>query len=130
MEREEFPTFLNEQPTVVFGRTTRELLIILIGLTLCYITWAMVGAIIPGSDISVNIVKGACALIPLSGSLVVALGNFGSRRLEEWAAIGIFYLLTPKVYTYMPLEEDKTDNDLMEIYRYVNAGGTADENER
>ncbi len=64
MKKEEFPTFLNEQPTVVFGRTTRELLVILVGLTGAYLVWT-----------------------------------------KEWAAIGVFYFLTPKVYLYMPLEE-------------------------
>jgi hypothetical protein len=39
MKKEEFPTFLNEQPTVVFGRTTRELLIISIGLAGGYLIW-------------------------------------------------------------------------------------------
>ena len=32
MQKEEFPTFLNEQPTIIFGRTGRELLIIVCGI--------------------------------------------------------------------------------------------------
>ena len=105
MKKEEFPTFLNEQPTVVFGRTTRELLIILVGLTGAYLVWTNAGSFIPGPDIGVMFVKGLLAIVPLVGSMIVAFVKIASRPLEEWAAIGLFYCLTPKVYIYMPLEE-------------------------
>jgi len=69
MKKEEFPTFLNEQPTVVFGRTTRELLVILVGLTGAYLVWTNIGALMPGPDIGVMIIKGLFATVPLIGSL-------------------------------------------------------------
>ena len=103
MKKEEFPTFLNEQPTVVFGRTTRELLVILIGLTGAYLVWTNLGLL--GSGIGALIVKGLFSTVPVIGSLFVAFVKIASRPLEEWAAIGVFYFLTPKVYLYMPLEE-------------------------
>jgi hypothetical protein len=105
MKKEEFPTFLNEQPTVVFGRTTRELLVILVGLTGAYLVWTNAGALIPGPDIGVMLIKGLFSTVPLIGSIIVAFVKIASRPLEEWAAIGVFYFLTPKVYLYMPLEE-------------------------
>ena len=105
MKKEEFPTFLNEQPTVVFGRTTRELLVILVGLTGAYLVWTNIGALIQEPDLGVMIIKGLFATVPLIGSLIVAFVKIASRPLEEWAAIGVFYFLTPKVYLYMPLEE-------------------------
>ena len=104
MKKEEFPTFLNEQPTVVFGRTTRELLVILIGLTGAYLVWTNMGLVL-GSGIGALIVKGLFSTVPVIGSIIVAFVKIASRPLEEWAAIGVFYFLTPKVYLYMPLEE-------------------------
>jgi len=41
MNKEEFPTFLNEQPKVIFGRTGRELLIIVLGIIGAYTLWAV-----------------------------------------------------------------------------------------
>ena len=103
-EEEEFPTFLNEQPTVVFGRTTRELLVILIGLTGAYLVWTNMGLFL-GSGIGALLIKGLFSTVPVIGSIIVAFIKIASRPLEEWAAIGVFYFLTPKVYLYMPLEE-------------------------
>jgi hypothetical protein len=105
MKKEEFPTFLNEQPTVVFGRTTRELLVILVGLTGAYLVWTNVGLVLTGPDIGIAIIKGLLATAPVIGSIVVAFVKIAARPLEEWAAIGVFYFLTPKVYLYMPLED-------------------------
>ncbi len=104
MKKEEFPTFLNEQPTVVFGRTTRELLVILIGLTGAYLVWTNMGLFL-GSGIGALLIKGLFSTVPVIGSIIVAFIKIASRPLEEWAAIGVFYFLTPKVYLYMPLEE-------------------------
>jgi hypothetical protein len=118
MKKEEFPTFLNEQPTVVFGRTTRELLIILVGLTGAYLVWTNVGTLIPGPDIGVMFIKGLLAIVPLVGSILVAFVKIASRPLEEWAAIGIFYFLTPKVYLYMPLEEPTEEESSINLSQY------------
>ena len=118
MKKEEFPTFLNEQPTVVFGRTTRELLVILVGLTGAYLVWSNAGALIPGPDIGVMIIKGLLAIVPLVGSIIVAFVKIASRPLEEWAAIGVFYFLTPKVYLYMPLEEPGENENSVNTSQY------------
>lgn len=118
MKKEEFPTFLNEQPTVVFGRTTRELLVILVGLTGAYLVWTNIGNLLTGPDIGTMLIKGLFALIPLIGSLIVAFVKIASRPLEEWAAIGVFYFLTPKVYLYMPLEEPAESESSLNMSQY------------
>ena len=118
MKKEEFPTFLNEQPTVVFGRTTRELLVILVGLTGAYLVWTNVGNLLTGSDVGVIVIKGLFAAVPLIGSLIVAFVKIASRPLEEWAAIGVFYFLTPKVYLYMPLEEPGENESSLNVSQY------------
>jgi hypothetical protein len=129
MKKEEFPTFLNEQPTVVFGRTTRELLVILVGLTGAYLVWTNIGILIPGPDIGVMVIKGLFSAVPLIGSLIVAFVKIASRPLEEWAAIGVFYVLTPKVYLYMPLEEPENESSINTSQYQLSKAGEGEDDE-
>jgi len=105
MKKEEFPTFLNEQPTIIFNRTGRELLIITIGLAVAYVVWGDLGHWIPGSSLALGILKGLIASIFALAGVIIAFIKVASRPLEEWAFIGLFYLLIPKVYIYMSTEE-------------------------
>lgn len=102
MKKEEFPTFLNEQPTVIFGRTTRELLIISIGLAGGYLIWLDIS----GPGLALAILKWGVAALPVILSLLVAFVKVATRPLEEWAVIGFSYLVLPKVYLYFPGAED------------------------
>jgi hypothetical protein len=124
MKKEEFPTFLNEQPTVAFGRTTRELILILLGVSLAYLVWLLMGHIIPGDDLAARIMKGTVAAIPLAGLITVAFVQIASRPLEIWGIIGLMYFFTPKVFTYDPTEELEHEDDTIdvEIYRLVGQG--------
>jgi hypothetical protein len=63
-------------------------------------------------------IKGLLAIVPLIGSIIVAFVKIASRPLEEWAAIGVFYFLTPKVYLYMPLEEPVVDESSTNLSQY------------
>jgi len=117
MKKEEFPTFLNEQPTVAFGRTTRELLLILLGLTLAYLVWLLLGRVI-GDDFGSRIIKGLFAIIPLGAMLAVAFVQIASRPLEVWGLIGVMYFFTPKVFTYDPNEELDQAEDTIDIEQY------------
>jgi hypothetical protein len=105
MKKEEFPTFLNEQPTIIFGRTGRELLVIAIGLGLAYFSWLRIGSLVPGSPLATNFIKGLLAAILAVGGVVVAFVKVATRPLEEWAFVWLFYIITPKTYFYMPVEE-------------------------
>jgi hypothetical protein len=106
MKKEEFPTFLNEQPTVVFGRTTRELLIIAIGISSGYLLWQSITGPVAIGAIALSILRITCGLIPVVLALIVAFVKIASRPLEEWMVIGLSYLVLPRVYLYMPLEEE------------------------
>ncbi len=111
MKKEEFPTFLNEQPTVIFGRTGRELLIIVCGIVASYTTWGSVNGAIPG--IGGQVFSGFMAALIVLASLVIALTNIASRPLEEWIVVWLTYVVMPRVYMYQPLEEeiDEDPND-------------------
>jgi hypothetical protein len=104
MQKEEFPTFLNEQATVIFGRTTRELLWIVIGAVAGYQVWGMIHSVLPGGlGMALGITLGiVIALI----AFVIALLPVGGRSLEEWIAVWIMYVIMPKIYLYKPAEEE------------------------
>jgi cell division protein FtsW (lipid II flippase) len=105
MKKEEFPTFLNEQPTIIFNRTGRELLLMAVGATVAYSSWIDLGNVVHGNIIVVNLVKGLVALIVVVIALLVAFVKVAQRPLEEWAMVWVLYVITPKVYIYTPVEE-------------------------
>ncbi|HZR38510.1 MAG TPA: DUF3487 family protein [Ktedonobacteraceae bacterium] len=107
MKKEEFPTFLNEQPTVIFGRTTRELLIIVCGLVAGYTAWGNISILLPGTGGTVLGIT--CAVLLTLLSIAVALISIASRPMEEWLFCWLTYTLMPKLYIYKPLEENRED---------------------
>ncbi len=104
MKKEDFPTFLNEQPTVIFGRTVRELLWIVCAIVGAYQSWNIFSNAIPNV---LGMVLGATlgGLIGIA-LLVIALVPIGSRSLEEWLVVWLMYALMPKLYLYKPAEEE------------------------
>jgi hypothetical protein len=109
VKKEEFPTFLNEQPTIIFGRTGRELLIIICGIVSAYSAWGSIQSTIPG--IGGQLLSGFLVVLLLILAFVIALTNIGSRPLEEWVVVWLVYVVMPRVYMYQPLEEE-IDEDL------------------
>lgn len=104
MKKEEFPTFLNEQPTIIFGRTGRELLVIVIGLGLGFLLWVNLGSFIGGNVVVSDIVKGILVAILIVTAGIVAFFKIATRPLEEWAFVWLFYSIIPKIYLYIPEE--------------------------
>jgi hypothetical protein len=107
MKKEEFATYLNEQPSIIFGRTGRELMVVAIGLSISYLVWGKLNAYLPSANAGVLILKIGASAIPSIVGLIVALTKIASRPLEEWAFIGLFYLLIPKVYIYMAIDVEE-----------------------
>lgn len=104
MKKEEFPTFLNEQPKVIFGRTGRELLITVLGAATAYLLWCSINSIL--FEIWWEIL---CLI--LCGLLAIAFAIFamisvGGRPLEIWFAAWLTYVLTPKLFLYQQLDEE------------------------
>ena len=118
MKKIEFPTFLNEQPTVVFGRTMRELMVILIGLGCTYAVWTNLSTMFRGAGFAIFLINILCVSIILTATVIVALVKIASRPLEEWALVSFFYYCTPKIFLYMPLHDDKSSDFEMDIHQY------------
>jgi len=109
VKKEEFPTFLNEQPTVIFGRTGRELLIIVCGIVAAYSVWANLKDTVGG--VGGQVLSGFLAALIVIIALIIALTNIASRPLEEWIVVWLTYAVMPRVYMYQQPEEE-IDEDL------------------
>jgi hypothetical protein len=104
MKKEEFPTFLNEQPKVIFGRTGRELLIMACGIIGGYTLWGNIHHLM--KDPWWSVVSLVLAILPALFALVIALMPVADRPLEEWAICWLLYISMPRSYLYKPQEED------------------------
>ncbi len=119
MKKEEFPTFLNEQPSVVFGRNMRELMVMFVGIALAYVVWVNISALLPGPGIGILALKILGIVSILIATLFVAFKKIASRPLEEWALVGIFYYCMPKLFLYMPFDDDERANaHSTDIFQY------------
>jgi hypothetical protein len=98
MKKVEFPTFLNEQPTIIFGRTGREIMIIICGIAGAYSVWSAASVLFADTGWQIGCVVVAICVFLLS--LIVALVTVGSKRLEEWFFIWLFYAFMPKIFLY------------------------------
>ena len=117
MNKEEFPTFLNEQPTIIFNRTGRELLLMAVGAIMGYSLWIDLGNVLHGNVVVVNVVRVLVALLVAALAVVIAFVKVARRPLEEWAMVWVLYVITPKVYIYTPVEESVE----MDEQSYANA---------
>ncbi len=104
MNKEEFPTFLNEQPQVIFGRTGRQLLIIACGIVGGYVLWGNIHTML--KEPWWIILSLVLAILPALFAFVVALVPVADRSLEEWAMCWFLYICMPRIYLYEPREED------------------------
>ena len=103
-KKEEFPTFLNEQPTIIFGRTGRQLLIIVIGIVGGTLLWSALVSV--QNNIGWQVLTGVLTAIPVLISLVIALIPVADRGMEEWLFVWLMYVTLPRVYLYVPVEEE------------------------
>ena len=109
MQKEEFPTFLNEQPTVIFGRTGRELLVIVCGIVGGYLVWNNLHLI--SGTLAWTIVSGIVTGLVVIGAFIVALVQVANRPLEEWFFCWLLFFTAPKMYLFQPCEEEVNDVD-------------------
>lgn len=127
MKKVELPTFFEKQPTIILGRTGRELIIVLCGIALGYYMWSS----IPSHAIAAVVLRIFLMAIPIVTSVLVALVSIAERPLEEWALILLLYAFTPKFYQYMPFdrEEESQANEQAVLYGQVLNGKRDDKEE-
>jgi hypothetical protein len=100
VKKVELPTYFETQPTVIFGRTGREIIIILCGIALGYYLWSSITL----NTIAATALRTLLMAIPIVTSVLIALLPIAERPLEEWALIILLYMFTPKFYQHIPFD--------------------------
>jgi len=98
----EIPTHLDVEDKVVFGLTVRQLLYLMVGLSLGYGLWEQQTALLPAVRLGL---AGACVL---AAAIFVLVRPFG-RPLEQWLVAGACFVALPRQATWRPAELDPAD---------------------
>lgn len=99
--RHKIPVHLQTPDTLLFNMTARQVLIVAVGITLCYTTisstWNVPLFLIP------SVVLGIAILII---TLLIAFVAPKKRHLDVWALVVLHFLLSPKRYVWRPLRQE------------------------
>lgn len=102
IRRVEVPTFLEEQPRILFGRTGRELVFLTAGCVTSAAIWQWL--ITSSREVSSIIIAGIVTALPMLVAVALAFLRIGGRMMEEWLLILLAYVFVPKRYLYLPRE--------------------------
>jgi hypothetical protein len=101
VEKVEFPTFLEQQPTIILGCASRELLLLACGGSLSLSVWQLLqGAQTTMGGIVLSLLF--CTL-PLGLAALLAFVKVGTHFPEQWVFVFLGYACSPKLYVYSPL---------------------------
>lgn len=99
--RRKIPVHLQTPDTLLLGMTARQLLIVSLGVTLCYIaitgSWGIPLLLVPA------VVLSAIILIV---TLLMAFVAPKKRYLDAWTMVVLTFLLSPKCYVWRPLPQE------------------------
>ena len=105
VEKVEFPTFLQQQPTIIFGRNARELLVLACGGSAALSLWQANSGLQQAWGVEGLLLSALLSALPVVLALVLAFATIGARPLEEWVFVLLAYAVAPKLYLYLPLSE-------------------------
>ena len=96
------PTHMHIPDKVVFGLTTRQLLILLIGCSAGYDLWLQLHALGVSTVVGL-ILRVSIALLPVVAALALALLSVAGRPLEVWLLVLLRYWRVPQTYVWRSL---------------------------
>jgi len=96
------PTHMHIPDKVVFGLTTRQLLILLIGCSAGYDLWLQLHALGVSTVVGL-IIRVGIALLPVVAALALALLSVAGRPLEVWFLVLLRYWREPQTYVWRSL---------------------------
>ena len=100
--RHEIPTHLNVEDKALFGLSVRQVMLLIVGVSLAYGLWNQL------PDVVLPLHLGLSALVFLAFA-AVALFRPGQRPLEEWLFVVAHYALVPRLATWYPTEPPLLD---------------------
>lgn len=93
------PIHMSLPDRVVFGLTTRQFLLLLLGCSVGYNLW-LHGALFATFGLPGQIVRAGIALLPAGSMLVVAFISIAGRPLEIWFLVLVRYWQRPRIYVW------------------------------
>jgi PrgI family protein len=96
------PTHMQIPDKVVFGLTTRQLLILLIGCSSGYDLWLQLHALGVSTVVGL-ILRVGIAVLPVVAALALALLSVAGRTLEVWFLVLLRYWRVPQTYVWRSL---------------------------
>lgn len=96
---------------VVFGLTTRQLLILLIGCSAGYDLWLQLH-VLGVSTVAGLIVRAGIAVLPAAAALALALLSVAGRPLEVWLLVLVRYWQQPRTYVWRSIRSIRTEQEI------------------
>jgi|GEM_PF-3131463 len=105
------PTHMRLPDKVVFGLTTRQLLILLIGCSAGYDLWLQLH-VLGVSTVVGLIVRVGIAILPAAAALALALVSVAGRPLEVWLLVLVRYWQQPRTYVWRSVRGTRTEQQI------------------
>ena|SRR5438105_3641018 len=108
------PIHMSLPDRVVFGLTTRQFLLLLLGCCVGYNLW-LHGALFATLGFPGQIVRAGIALVPAGIALAVAFISVAGRPLEIWFLVLVRYWQRPRVYLWrsVRLQQQRVDRGFL-----------------
>ncbi len=100
--RHEIPTHLNVEDKALFGLSVRQVMLLIVGVSLAYGLWNQL------PDLILPLRLGTAIIVFLTFA-AVALLKPGQRPLEEWLFVVVHYASVPKLAVWYPIEPPLLD---------------------
>ena len=100
------PTHMRLPDKVVFGLTTRQLLILLIGCSAGYDLWLQLHAL-GVSTVAGLVIRVSIAVLPAAAALALALVSVAGRPLEVWLLVLLRYWQQPRTYVWRSIRTEQ-----------------------
>ncbi len=101
MQKHTIPVHLETEDTLVYGLTTKQVMVLAAGLILAYALWSSFPSSLLGLAISLVL-----AAIPAILALLVAFVRPAGQGMDEWIMVWFFFLAAPKTYLWEPYTSD------------------------
>ena len=122
--RHTIPTLLETKDRILFGLTSKQVLILCAGLSTSWVAWESFQDI---SSLSLLLVLILCAALPTLAACAVAFLTISGQGLDEWLVISVLYFQFPKRFFWALLPDE--DSDREDAHPYNDVSNEEDEEE-
>ncbi|HEY7418874.1 MAG TPA: PrgI family protein [Ktedonobacteraceae bacterium] len=106
--RHTIPTLLETKDRILFGLTSKQVLVLCAGLSTTWVAWE---SFKNTSALSLFLVLMLCAALPTLAACAVAFLSISGQGLDEWLLICLLYLQFPKSFFWELLPEETSEKE-------------------